>query len=88
MRLPLVPPLYYENCFIADFNEKVELSNCFFPNNFFLLVKHSELPIGLSFRTDKRLSSVIFSAEDIGKILFRFLITIKPIDMIISAFAC
>ena len=34
-----------------------------------LLTNHIHLPISLSFPTDKRLSSVIFSAEDIGKII-------------------
>ena len=33
------------------------------------MANHSELPTSLSFRTDKRLSSVTFSAEDIGKVI-------------------
>ena len=32
------------------------------------MVNHSELPTSISFRTDKRLSPVTFSGEDIGKI--------------------
>ena len=67
--IPLIPPLYYENRFINDFEEKVELFNSFFSKQRSLLANHSELPTSLSFRTDKRLSSVTFSAEDIGKII-------------------
>ena len=33
------------------------------------MTNHSELPTRLSFQTDKRLSPVTFSAEDIGKII-------------------
>ena len=33
------------------------------------MANYSEFPTSLSFRTDKRLSSVTFSAEDIGKII-------------------
>ena len=68
-KIPLIPPLYYENRFITDFKEKPELLHCSFFKQCFLLANHSELPPGLIFRTDKRLSSVTFSAEDIGKII-------------------
>ena len=68
-KIPLIPPLFYENRFITDFKEKAELFNCFFSKQCSLLANHSELPTSLSFRTDKRLSSVTFSAEDIGKII-------------------
>ena len=68
-KIPLIPPLYYENRFIRDFKEKTELLNCFFSTQCFLLVNHSKLPTSLSFRADKRLRSATFSAEDIGKII-------------------
>ena len=68
-KIPLLPPLYYENRFITDFKKKTELLNCFFAKQCFLLVNHSELPTSLSFRADKRLPSAPFSAEDIGKII-------------------
>ena len=55
--------------FITDFKEKAELFNYFFSKQCSLLANHSKLPASLSFRTDKRLSSVTFSAEDIGKII-------------------
>ena len=61
--------LYYKNCFVTDVKEKPELFNCFFSEQCSLLANHSELPTGLSFRTNKRLSSITFSAEYIGKII-------------------
>ena len=68
-KIPLIPPLYYENRFTTDFKEKAELFSCFLSKQCSLLANHSELPTSLSFRTDKRLSSVTFSAEAIGKII-------------------
>ena len=68
-KIPLIPPLYYENIFITDFRGKAELFNCFISKQCSLLTNHRELPTSLSFRTDKLLSSVTFSAEDIGKII-------------------
>ena len=68
-KIPLIPPLYHENRFITDFKERAELFNSFFSKKCSLLANHGELPTSLSFRTDKRLSSVTFSAEDIRKII-------------------
>ena len=68
-KIPVIPPLYYENRFITDFKKKAELLNCFFSKQCFLLVNHSKHPTSLSFGADRRLSSATFSAEDIGKII-------------------
>ena len=46
-----------------------ELFNCFFSKQCPLLANHSELPTSLSFQINKWLSSVTFSAEDIGKVI-------------------
>ena len=32
-KIPLIPPLFYENCFITKFKEKAELSNSLFLTN-------------------------------------------------------
>ena len=50
------------------FNEKTELFNCFFSKQCSLLANHSKFPTSLSFRTDKRLSSITFSEKDIGTV--------------------
>ena len=68
-KVPLILPLCYENCFITDFNEKAERFNCIFSKKCSFMVNHSELPTSLSWRTNKRSSSVTFSAESIWKII-------------------
>ena len=68
-KIPLIPHSYYENRFITDFKEKAKLFNCFFSKQCSLSANHNELPTSLSFHTNKWLSSVTFSAEDIGKII-------------------
>ena len=68
-KIRLIPPLYYENRFKTDFKKKAELFNCFFSKQCSLLANHSELPTSLSLWTDKRLSCVTFSGEDIEKII-------------------
>ena len=68
-KIPLISPLYYENRFIRGFKEKAELFNCFFSKQCSLFANHSKLPTSRSFRTDKRLSSVTFSADDIEKVI-------------------
>ena len=63
-KVQLIPYLYLENRFIADFKEMAELFNCFFSKQCPVLANHSKFSTSLSFRTDKR-----FSVEDIGKII-------------------
>ena len=68
-KIPLMLPLYHENGFVTDFKEKAELFNSFFSKKSSLLANHSKLPTSLNFGTDKQLSSIAFSAEDIEKII-------------------
>ena len=49
-KIPLIPPLFYENRFITDFRGKSELFNCFFSEQCSLLANHSKLPTSLSRR--------------------------------------
>ena len=64
-----LPPLFYENCFITDFKEKAQLFNIFFSKQCSLVPNNSSLPADVNYITDKRLSTVTFSARDIGKII-------------------
>ena len=68
-KIPLIPPLFHENRFIIDFKEKAELLNSFFSKQCSLITNNSKLPTSPSYLTDKRLSTITFSAEDIGKII-------------------
>ena len=68
-KIPIIPPLLYENRFIADFKEKAQLFNIFFSKQCSLIPNNSSLPADVNYITDKRLSTVTFSARDIGKII-------------------
>ena len=68
-KIPLIPPLFYENCFITDFKVKAELFNSFFSNQCSLLKNCSKLPKNLRYVTDKRLRTINFRADNIEKII-------------------
>ena len=68
-KIPLIPPLFHENRFITDFNEKAELFNSFFAKQCSLIRNDTKLPTSLTFYTNNRLSTVSFSHEDVGKII-------------------
>ena len=68
-KIPIIPPLFYENRFITDFKEKAQLFNFFFSKQCSLIPNNSPLPADVNYITGKRLSTVTFSAKDIGKII-------------------
>ena len=68
-KIPLIPPLYYDNRFITDFKEKAELFNSFFSKQCSLISNNSSLPNYINYTTEKRLSTVALSVESIGKII-------------------
>ena len=67
-KIPLIPVLFNSNRFISDFRQKPELFNDIVTNQYSLISYYSKLPANLNHVTDRRLSAVIFSAGDIGKI--------------------
>ena len=68
-KILIIPPLFYENRFITDFKEKAQLFNIFFSKHCSVIPNNSSLPADVNYITDKRLSTVTFSARDIGKII-------------------
>ena len=68
-KIPLIPPLYYDNCFITDFKEKDELFNSFFSKQCSLISNNSSLSNCINYTTEKRFSTVALSVESIGKII-------------------
>ena len=68
-KIPVIPPLFYENCFITNFKEKAKLFNSFFAGQCSLVTNASKLPSIFTLYTDNRLSTVTFSQDDIGKII-------------------
>ena len=68
-KVPLIQPLFHENCFITDFKEKAELCNSFFSNQRSLLKNCSKLPTNPRYVTEKRLGTINFTADNIEKII-------------------
>ena len=68
-KIPVIPPLFYNNKFVTDFKEKAELLNSFFAKQCSLIANDSKVPPGLRFLTDKRLSTIQFVDTDILKII-------------------
>ena len=63
----LIPLLFDCNRFISDFKHEAELFNYSFSNQCSLINNNSKLPPNLNHITDRRISSVTFSAGDITK---------------------
>ena len=68
-KIPLIPPLFLGNEYVADFKKKAELFNSFFAKQGSLISNSSELPLNLHYATEKRLNTLSFSNNDIEKIM-------------------
>ena len=62
-----VSSLFSEMRFITDFRKKAELFNFFFANQCSLISSSSALPTDYELFTDKSLSNITFTDDDIGK---------------------
>ena len=62
-----IPPIIHIDEFITDFREKNELFNTFFSQQCSLIENSSTLPTYIFPKTDKSLSTIYFSEEDILK---------------------
>ena len=63
MKIPLIPPLHYDNYFITVFKEKADLFDWFYSNQCSLISNNSSLPSYISYTTEKRLSIVALSVD-------------------------
>ena len=68
-KTPIIPPLFYENRFVTDFTKKAELFNSFFAKQYIVNNNGSSLPSELLLTTDKFLSTITFSSDDILEII-------------------
>ena len=67
-KTPILPFLFYQNCFVADFKEKPELFNSFFSKPCSLILNNSLLySDNFRYITDKHLPTVTFTADDTRK---------------------
>ena len=65
-KIPIIPPLFHENKFITDFKEKAEIFNA---KQCALIDNNSSLPNKLIYLTEKHLTKIRFSEDDIAKII-------------------
>ena len=68
-KIPCIPPLFHDNQFITDVKEKSEIFNSFFAKQCSLIDNGSTLPSLFPLITEKSLSDVDFSLEDIKNII-------------------
>ena len=68
-KTPIIPPLFYENRLITDFEKKTELFNSFFAKQCTVINNGSSLTSELLLKTDRFLSNTTFSSDDILKII-------------------
>ena len=68
-KVSCIPPIFHENRFIINFREKVESFNSFFDNQCLLIRNSSVLSTDYKLFTDKSLSNITFTDNDIGRII-------------------
>ena len=68
-KIPCIPPLFHDDKFIVDFQEKSEIFNSFFANQCSPISNGSVLPSELPLRTDGSLSYCHFTKDDILRII-------------------
>ena len=61
--------MFYENRFVTDFDKKAELFNSLFAKQCTVINNGSSLPSELLLKTDKLLSNITFTSDDILKII-------------------
>ena len=68
-KIPRISPLNHQDKDLKYFKEKAEIFNFFFGKQCFLINNSSKLPSTLLKRTEKFISSISFSSNDIAKII-------------------
>ena len=86
-KIPIIPPLFYENRFITDFKEKVQLFNVFFSKQRSLIPNNNFLPADVNYITDKLYLQLHFQPQILKK-SFKILIQTKTMDVITYVSAC
>ena len=66
---PCIPPLFNQNKYVTDFKKKAELFNCFFAKQCSIINNSSEPPSSIWKKTDKSISTVTFTSDDIATLI-------------------
>ena len=65
-KIPCIPPLFHKNKYVTDFKKRAELFNCFFTKQCSIINNTSELPPNICKKTDKSISTLTFTSDDIA----------------------
>ena len=68
-KIPCIPPLLQNNKYVTDFKKKAELFNLFFVKQCSKIDNSNELPLNFLKKTDKSISAIIFSCDDIATLI-------------------
>ena len=68
-KIPFIPPIYHNNNYITDFEEKTQIFNNFFTKQCKLFENTSELPTDSFKITNNLLSTISFTKDDIAKLI-------------------
>ena len=68
-KIPCIPPVFHQNKYLADFEKKADLFNCFFAKQCSIINYSSELPFNLCKKTDKSISAISFTSDDIATLI-------------------
>ena len=68
-KIPCIPPLFHQNKYVTDLKRKTELFNCFFAKQCCIINNSSELPSNIYKKTDKSISTVTFTSDDIASLI-------------------
>ena len=68
-KIPCIPPLKHQNKYVTDFKEKAEIFNSFFVEQCSLMKNSSKRPLIFLKRTDKFISLISFSSNNIARII-------------------
>ena len=66
--MPCIPPIYHNN-YITDFKEKAQIFSDFYAKQCTLVENTSKLPTDSFKRTNNLLSTLLFTKDDIAKII-------------------
>ena len=64
-----IPPLFHDNKFITDFQEKAELFNSFLSKQRFIIDNGSKFTSNLVYHANEKISDIAFNSEDIAKLI-------------------
>ena len=68
-KIPCIPPLLQDNKYVTDFKKKAELFNLFFAKQCSIIDNSSELPSNFLKKTDKSISAITFTCDDIATLI-------------------